>query len=152
MEIHQKIPMPDYQTLKTMVKRSKDQKLGVRIFDAKHRRTETGAVVTSRRGLSGIEGGEGTCYQLKEKGQCLKGDQCSFRHESNDCAQQKPNPNAATPSEPSMTRGRSVSRKRSTKGKRNPGILLRQPCRYYLKGTCTRSPCELLASSRMSIL
>ena len=24
----------------------------------------------------------------------------------------------------------------------NPGAILRQPCRYYLKGTCTRSLCE----------
>ena len=44
--------------------------------------------------------------------------------------------------EPSMTRGRSVSRERSIKGKSDPGIILRQLCRYYLKGTCTRSLCE----------
>ena len=50
--------------------------------------------------------------------------------------------NAPTPSEPSMTRGRSVSMKGSIKGKNNPGIFLRQTCRYYLKGTCTRTPCE----------
>ena len=61
--------------------------------------------------------------------------------ESNDRAQ-KPTPKAATPSEPSMTRVGSVSRKRSIKGKSNPGVILRQPCRYYLKGTCKRSPCE----------
>ena len=78
----------------------------------------------------------------KKKASVRKGNQCSFWHESNDHAQQKPNPNAATPSEPSMTRGRSVSRKTGIKGKSNPGIILRQPCRYYLKGTCTRSPCE----------
>ena len=41
-----------------------------------------------------------------------------------------------------MSRGRSVSRKRSIRGKSNLGMILRQPCRYYLKGTCTRSPCE----------
>ena len=41
-----------------------------------------------------------------------------------------------------MSRGRSVSRKRSIRGKSNHGAILRQPCRYYLKGTCTRSPCE----------
>ena len=41
-----------------------------------------------------------------------------------------------------MTRGRSVSGKGSIQGKSNPGIVLRQPCRYYLKSTCTRSPCE----------
>ena len=50
---------------------------------------------------------------------------------------QKPTPKAATASEPSTTRGRSVSRKRSIHGS-----ILRQPCRYYLKGTCMRSPCE----------
>ena len=32
--------------------------------------------------------------------------------------------------------------KRSIRGKSNHGVILRQPCRYYFKGTCTRSPCE----------
>ena len=50
----------------------------------------------------------------------------------------KPHP----PSEPSMTRGRSASRKRSVRGRSQTGRILRQPCRYFLKGTCTRSPCE----------
>ena len=92
--------------------------------------------------MSGVEGGKGTSYQWKEKGQCSKGDQCSFRHESYDRAQQKPTPNAATSSEPSMTRGRSVSKKRNIQGKSKNDAILRQPCRYYLKGICTRSPCE----------
>ena len=35
-----------------------------------------------------------------------------------------------------------MSRKRSIRGKSNPGSILRQPCRYYLKGTCTRTSCE----------
>ena len=35
-----------------------------------------------------------------------------------------------------------MSRKSGIKGKSNPGIILRQPCGNYLKGTCTRSPCE----------
>ena len=52
MEIHQKISMPNYQKLKTMVKRSIDQK--------DMRKIETGAVVESRRGLSGVEGGTDT--------------------------------------------------------------------------------------------
>ena len=46
------------------------------------------------------------------------------------------------PSEASMTRGRSASRKRSVRGRSQTGWMLRQPCRYYLKGTCTRSLCE----------
>ena len=49
MEIHQKISKPEYQKLKTMVKRRKDQKLRLRNFDARNERVETGAVVTSRR-------------------------------------------------------------------------------------------------------
>ena len=55
MEIHQKISMPDYQKLKTMVKRITDRKLRSRNFDARNERIETGAVVTSRRRLSGVE-------------------------------------------------------------------------------------------------
>ena len=133
--------MPNYQTLQTMVKRSIDQKLRLRNFDAGHGRTETGAVLKNRKGLSGVEGGKDIFLQWKEKGQCSKGDQCSFRHESNDRAQ-KPEPKAATPSDPSMSRGRSVSKKTSIQGKSNRGAILRQPCRDHLKGTCTRSLCE----------
>ena len=54
----------------------------------------------------------------------------------------KPTPKAVTPSEPSMTRGRSVSRKRSIRGISNPDVTLRHACRSYLKGICTISPCE----------
>ena len=36
MEIHQKISMPNYQRLKTMVKRSIDRKLRLQNFDARH--------------------------------------------------------------------------------------------------------------------
>ena len=90
MEIHQKISMPNYQKLKTMVKRSIDQKLRLRNFEARHGKIGTGAVLKSHKGLSGVERGRGICYQWKEKGQCSKGDQCSFRYESNDRA--KPTP------------------------------------------------------------
>ena len=107
--------------------------------DARHGRIEAGAVIKNQKGWSGVEGGK--VLVISEKGQCSKGDQCSFRHESNDRAQE-PEHNAATPSEPSMTRGRSVSRKKSIKGKSNPGIILRHPSRYYLNGTCSRSLCE----------
>ena len=86
MEIHQKISMANYQKLKTMVKRSIIQKLRLRKFDARNGRTETGAVITSRRGLSAVERGKGICYQWKSKGQCSMRDQRGFRHENNDRA------------------------------------------------------------------
>ena len=59
MEIHQRISMPNYQKLKTMVKRSIDRKLRLRSFDARNERIETGAVVTSRKGQKGVERGKG---------------------------------------------------------------------------------------------
>ena len=59
IEIHQKISMSNYQKLKTMVKRSADQKHRLRNFDARHEKLERGAVVKSRMGLSGVEGGKG---------------------------------------------------------------------------------------------
>ena len=77
MEVRQKISMPNYQKLKTMMKRRIDRKLRLRNFDAGHEKIETGAVVKSRRGLRGVERGKGICHQWKESGQCSKGDQCS---------------------------------------------------------------------------
>ena len=37
-----------------------------------------------------------------------------------------------------------MSRKGSVRGKSNPDMILSQPCKYFLKDTCTRSPCEYL--------
>ena len=116
-----------------MVKRSIYQKLRLRNFDTRHEKIETGAVVKNHKGLSGVEGGKGTCYQRKEKGQRSKRDKCRFRHESDDRAP-NPTPKAAPPSEPqsSKTRGRSVSRKRNARGKSASGKFSRQPCKNTL--------------------
>ena len=57
MEIHLMTSMPDCQKLKTMAKRSTDQKLRFRNFDVRHKKIETGAVVTNRKGHSGVERG-----------------------------------------------------------------------------------------------
>ena len=81
-----------------------------------------GAVVKSRKGLIGVEGGKNTCYQWKEKGQRSQGDRCSFRQKAQDRAQ-KPEHTAATPSEPTVSRDRSVSRKRRSKAKVTMGPL-----------------------------
>ena len=51
MGIHQKILMPNYQRLQTMVKRSIDQKLRLRKFDVRHEKIEKGAVVKSHKGI-----------------------------------------------------------------------------------------------------
>ena len=128
-----------------MVKRIKDQKLRLRNVDARHEKTETGAVVKSRSGLSGIDRGKGVCYEWKAKGQCSSGDQCSFRHESNDRA--KPTPKAAPPEPQSLkTRGRSVSRKRNARGRSQSVKFNRPPCKYFLKVL----PCNRNVSSALS--
>ena len=103
-----------------MVKRSMDDKLRSRNFDARHGRIESAAVVKNRKGIIGVEGGKGVCYQGKEKSQCSQGDRCSFRHETQDRTQ-KPEHTAATVSEPALSRGRSVSKKSSIRGKSNHG-------------------------------
>ena len=63
LEIHRKISVPNYQKLKTMVKRSTDQKLRLNQEQ------------WSRKGLSGVEGGKGFCYQLKEKAKIVRKNQ-----------------------------------------------------------------------------
>ena len=96
----------------------KDQKLRLRNFDARHGRIETGAVIRNRKGMSSVEGGKGNLFPVERKRPVFERRQYSFRHESNDRAQ-KPDHNAATPSEPSFSRGRRVSKKRSIQGKSN---------------------------------
>ena len=76
MEIHQKISKPDYQMLKTIVKRSIEQKLRVRNSDARNEGIETGSVATNRRGQRDVDRGHGECYRWKAKGQCSRGDKC----------------------------------------------------------------------------
>ena len=140
MEIHQKISMPNYQKLKTMVKRRLDQKLRLRNFDARNERIEKGAVVKNRKGMSGVEGGKGVCNQWTAKGQCSKGDQCSFRHDEDKRA--KPTPKTAPLSEPPTQRGRSASNKQNFRGRSPSGKFARQPCKDNLKDICTKSPCD----------
>ena len=55
-----------------MVKRSTDQKLRLGNYDARHVRIESGAVIKSRKGLIGVEGGKGICYQWKEQGKVFR--------------------------------------------------------------------------------
>ena len=80
MEIHQKISVPNYQKLKTTVKRSKDQKLRSRNFDARHGRIENWIDRRwKKRYLSRT-----TYHSLSSL--CSQGDRCSFRHETQDRA------------------------------------------------------------------
>ena len=139
MEIHQKTSGVNYQKLKRCI----NQKLRLRNVDAMHGRIESGAVVKSRKGIIGVEGGKGICYQWKEKRPVFARRTLQFPSRNpRSCANTRTHCRHTFFSEPLMTRGRSVSRKRSIQGKSNPGITLRQPCIYYLHGICTRTLCE----------
>ena len=116
------------------------QKPRSRNFDARNEKIETGAVVKSHRGLSGVERGKGICYQWKAKGQCSRGDQCCFPHESDDRA--KLTPKGAPRFEPPTPSGRGASRRRSLRGRSQSGKFNRQRCKNFLKGTCTKLPCD----------
>ena len=59
---------------------------------------ETWAVLKNRRDQRGVERGPGECYQWEAKGQCSKGDNCSFRHDGN--KRGKWTPKSAPSSEP----------------------------------------------------
>ena len=140
LEIHQKKAGPDYDRLKTMVKRSIEQDLRNRNFGARNGNYERNAVVknqgTKQRGQRIL----GDCSQWEANGQCSKGDTCSFRHDVSKRAKMtKPN---SSPSSSTRQSERKTSRTRSPRGKNPIGRMSRWPCKDYLKGTCTNSFCE----------
>ena len=83
MGIHQKKAGPDYHRLKTMVQRSIEQEIRNKNFGSRIGNFEKNAVVknqgTKQRGQRIL----GDCWQWETNGQCVKGDNCSFRHDIN---------------------------------------------------------------------
>ena len=77
---------------------------------------------------------------METNGQCVKGDNCSFRHDIHKRAKMtQPNP---SPNSFMQQNERNASRTRSSRGKSPSGRLSRWSCKDYLKGTCTNSFCE----------
>ena len=75
-----------------------------------------------------------------QRGQCIKGDNCSFRHDINKrgkVTQPNPPPNSFMQQDE-----RNASITRSPRGKSPSGRTSRWPCKDCLKGTCTNSFCE----------
>ena len=93
MEIHQKKAGPDYHRLKTVVKRSIEHNLRNKNFEARNGNYERNAVVQNQVTKQGGQRTLGDCWQWKANGQCVKGDNCSFRHDVNNRAEMtQPNP------------------------------------------------------------
>ena len=76
----------------------------------------------------------------KPNGQCVKGDNCSFRHDIN--KRGKVTPSNPSPNSFMQQNERKSSRTRSPRGRSPSGRMSRWPCKDYLKGTCNNSFCE----------
>ena len=120
-----------------MVKRSIEQDLRFRYFEARSGNYERNAVVknqeTKQRGQRIL----GDCWQCETNGQCVKGNNCSFRHDMN--KRGKSSPSNPSPNSFMRQNERNASRTRSPRGKGPSGRMVRWPCKDYFKGTCTNS-------------
>ena len=66
-----------------MVKRSIEQNLRNKNFEARNGNFQTSAVVKNQRMKQREQGSLGECCRWKANRQCSKGDNCSFRHDIN---------------------------------------------------------------------
>ena len=140
LEIHQKKLGPDYHRLKTMVKRSIEQEIRNKNFGARNGNYETNAVVKNQRTKQRVQRILGDCWQWETNGHCVKGDNCSFRHDMN--KRGKVTPSNPSPNSFMQQSERKSSRTRSPRGRSPSGRTSRWPCKDYLRGTCNNSFCE----------
>ena len=89
LEIHQKKVELDYHRLKTMVKRSIEQNLRMKNFEARNGNSETSAVVKNQRVIQREQRSLGDCWQWKANGQCSKGDTFAVSDTRNICVQNR---------------------------------------------------------------
>ena len=83
LEIHQKKLGPDVHRLKTMVKRSIEQDIRNKNFGARNGNYERNAVVKNQGTQQRVQRILGDCWQWETNGQCVQGNNCSFRHDIN---------------------------------------------------------------------
>ena len=81
----------------------------------------------------------GDCWQWETNGQCVKGNNCSFRHDTN--KRGKSSPSNPSPNSFMRQNERKSSRTRSPRGRSPNGRTSRWPCKDYLRGTCNNSFC-----------
>ena len=140
LEIHQKKLGPDYHRLKTMLKRSIEQEIRNKNFWNRIGNFEKNAVVKNQGTKQRVQRILGDCWQWETNGQCVKGDNCSFRHDMN--KRGKSSPSNPSPNSFMRQRERKSSRTRSPRGGSPSGRTSRWPCKDYLRGTCNNSFCE----------
>ena len=140
LETHQKKLGPDYHRLKAMVKRSIEQEIRKKNFGARSGNFEKNAVVKNQGTKQRVQRILGDCWQWQTNGQCVKGNNCSFRHDMD--KRGKSSPSNPSPNSSMQQSERKPSRTRSPRGKSPSGRTSRWPCKDYLRGTCNNSFCE----------
>ena len=83
LEIHQKKLGLDYHRLKTMVRRSIEQDIRNKNFGIRNGNYEKNVVVKNQGTKQCVQRILGDCWQWETNGQCVKGNNCSFRHDIN---------------------------------------------------------------------
>ena len=83
LETLQKKLGPNYHRLKTMVKKSIEQEIRNKNFGNRNGNFEKNAVVKNQGTKQRAQRIFGDCWQWETNGQCVKGDNCSFRHDMN---------------------------------------------------------------------
>ena len=127
---------PDYHRLKTMVKkRSIEQEIRNKNFGSRNGNFEKNAVVKNQGTKQRVQRILGDCWQWEANGQCVKGDNCSFRHDMNKCGK-------SSPLNPSPNSFMQQSERKSSRGRSPSGRTSPWPCKDYLRGTCNNSFCE----------
>ena len=130
LEIHQKKIGPDYQKLKTMVKRSIEQNLRTNNFGARNGNNERNAMVKNQGTKQRVQRILGDCWHWETNGQCSKGNNCSFRYDINKSAKMtQPN---LSPNSFMQQDERKSSRTRSPRGKSPSGRMSRWLCKQGL--------------------
>ena len=121
MKIHQKKAGLDYHRLKTMVKRSIEQNLRMKNFEARSGNYECSAVVKNQRAKQREQRSPGYCWRWKANWQCSKGDNGSFRHDMNKRVKSiQPNPSPRSSTQQGV---RNASRTRSPGGRSPSGKM-----------------------------
>ena len=137
LETHQKKAGPDYHRLKIMVKRSIEQEIRNKNFGARSGNFAKNAVVKNQGTKQRVQRILGDCWQWETNGQCVKGNNCSFRHDMN--KRGKSSPSNPSPNSFMRQNERKPSRTRSPRGRSPSGRMSRWPCKDYLGGTCNNS-------------
>ena len=80
---HQNKIEPEYHKLNTLVKRSVEHEIRNKNYGARRRNFEKNAVVKNQGTKQREQRILGDCEQWETNGQCVEGDNCSFRHDMN---------------------------------------------------------------------